>query len=129
MLPILTADEFVAGVMSVLALKNERHFILTETELDSRFQKAFEELVANEQSLGVTTNFTFYVDPVHRDSACLRDTLLAAKEKDIIGLNNPTFRTFEIKLNNESAEEYLKESPLPRSFLEKIAANHFIGHA
>ncbi|EWY41521.1 hypothetical protein N825_28115 [Skermanella stibiiresistens SB22] len=125
MLQILTSDQFVAGVISVLALQNRRNFVLTDTELDERFQRAFEDLVTHEQDLEVTPNFTFYVDKFHGDSVCLRDTLLAAKEKELIALNNPTFRTFEIKLDQPRAERYLGKIPLPRAFLEKIVEKHF----
>jgi hypothetical protein len=122
---ILTSDQFVAGVISVLALQNRKHFELTDTELDARFEDAFEELLSREDEFGFTPNFTFYRDKLHGDSVCLRDTLLAAKEKELIALNNPTFRTFEIKLDEHRAENYLAKNPLPRAFLEQIVAKHF----
>jgi hypothetical protein len=122
---ILTSDQFVAGVVSVLALQNRKHFVLTDTELDGRFERAFEDLLSREDEFGVTPNFTFYRDQLHGDSVCLRDTLLAAKEKELIALNNPSFRTFEIKLNPSRAQHYLSKIPLPRSFLDEIVAKHF----
>lgn len=122
---ILTSDQFVAGVISVLALQNRKQFVLTNTELDSRFERAFEDLVLREDEFGVTPNFTFYRDQMHGDSVCLRDTLLAAKEKELIALNNPSFRTFEIRLDQPRAEHYLAKIPLPRSFLDEIVAKHF----
>ena len=78
---ILTSDQFVAGVISVLALQNRTHFVLTDTELDGRFESAFEDLVLREAEFGVTPNFTFYRNELHGDFVSLRDTLLAAKEK------------------------------------------------
>lgn len=122
---ILTSDQFVAGIVATLALDGRRHFILSNTDLDEKFQKAFEDLLEAEAALKVRANFTFYVDQLHGDSVCLRDTLLAAKEKEIIALNNPTLRTFDIKLDDERAEGYLERSPLPRAFFKEVVDRHF----
>jgi|GEM_PF-1982910 len=121
---VLTSDQFVAGIIAMLALKGRRHFLLTETELDRRFQAAFEDL-ATSTEINARPNFTFFVDPFHGDSVALRETLLAAKEKELIALNNPTFRTFDVKLTEQRAERYLMRVPLPRSFLEGLIERHF----
>lgn len=122
---ILTADQFVAGVISVLALRNRKHFELQDSELDEKFSLAFEELVSNEERLGVMPNFTFYVDPFHGDSVSLRETLLAAREKELIALNNPTFHTFDIKVDDVRARKYLAELPLPTEFLNGVVDRCF----
>ena len=122
---ILTSDQFVAAIIATLALKGRRDFVLTETELDKRFEGAFEELVSSEDKLKVRPNFTFYVDPFHGDSVSLRETLLAAKEKELIQLNNPTFRTFKVILSEDRAKHYLSQVPLSRQFLNRIVEKHF----
>ncbi|WP_331311707.1 hypothetical protein [Methylobacterium oryzae] len=125
MRPILTADQFVAGVIAVLALQNRRHFELTQTDLDKKFEKAFEDLLENEKDLKIRTNFTFYSDQLHSDSVSFRDTLLAAREKGIISMNNPTHQTFTINLDDARAAKYLKRIPLPSSFLSKLVERYF----
>lgn len=122
---ILTADQFVAGLIAVLALKNRKHFVLRDSELDERFEHAFEDLVGNEQSLGITANFTFYTDLLHGDSVSLRETLLAAREKELISFNNPTFHTFDIKLDERRARKYLDKVPLPEHFLNQVVDKYF----
>lgn len=122
---ILTADQFVASIISVLALNGQKRFVLRDTELDEKFERAYEELVEACETLNVTPNFTFYIDPMHGDSVALRETLLAAKEKDLIALNNPTFHTFDVKLSNERATRYLQSSPIPREFLNTLVEHHF----
>ncbi|WVT73390.1 hypothetical protein QM996_18230 [Sinorhizobium chiapasense] len=122
---LLTSDEFVAGIMATLALQNRKHFTLVDTELDLRFQDAFNDLIQHQDELGVTPNFTFAVDPLHGDSVCLRDTLLSAKEKELIALNNPTFRTFDIKLTDQRAARYLDRIPLKRGYLSKLVEEFF----
>jgi hypothetical protein len=123
---ILTADQFVAGIISVLALKDQKRFVLRDTELDRKFERAFEALAEKEDELGVVPNFTFFIDPLHGDSVSLRQTLLAAKEKELIALNNPTFQTFEIKVNDDRARRYLKKVPLSEKFLTDIVERYFI---
>lgn len=122
---ILTSDQFVAGIVATLALKGLTHFQLTDTDIDRRFQNAYEDLIAAGGEFDVEPNFTFYVDAFHGDSVCLRETLLAAKEKELIALNNPTLRTFDVRLQEDRAESYLSRNPLPRSFLAGLVDKHF----
>lgn len=122
---ILTADQFVAGIFSVLALKHRKSFVLRDTQLDEMFEHAFKDLASKEEELDVTPNFTFFIDPLHGDSVSLRQTLLAAKEKELIALNNPTFHTFEIKVDDERARRYLSKVPLSEEFLTGIVDRHF----
>ncbi|KQT42062.1 hypothetical protein ASG43_17455 [Aureimonas sp. Leaf454] len=125
MASLVTSDQFVAGIVAMLAVKNRTHFLLSDTELDGRFQRAFEDLLSAEDDYGVRSNFSFYVDPQHGDSVCLRETLTAAKEKELIGLNNPTLRTFDVKLTPERAQRYLDRNPLPAQFFEHLVEQHF----
>lgn len=122
---ILTSDQFVAGMMSALALKNRNHFVLKDSELDEKFERAFEDLVACEDDLGITTNFTFYTDPFHGDSVTLREALLAAREKELISINNPTFHTFDIKLDDLRAQQYLEKVPCLKSFFNIVVDKYF----
>jgi hypothetical protein len=122
---IVTSDDFVAGVFATLALRGQKQFQMSDTELDSRFEKAFEDLVAQEGELNVTPNFTFFVDELHGDSVSLRDAVLAARDRDIVELKNPTFKRINILLDDARARRYLERNPLPAAFLEKIVDRHF----
>ena len=125
MAKLVTSDQFVAGIVAILALRDRKHFRLSDIELDGKFQGAFRDLVAAESDYQIKANFSFYVDPQHGDSVCLRETLTAAKEKELVAFNNPTLRTFDVKLSDERAQRYLARSPLPRDFLERIVDTHF----
>ena len=122
---IVTSDDFVAGVFATLALRGQKHFLMSDTELDSRFEKAFEDLVAHETELSVSPNFTFYVDELHGDSVSLRDAVLAARDRDIVELKNPTFKRINILLDDARARRYIERNPLPSQFLEEIVDRHF----
>lgn len=77
------------------------------------------------ESLNIIPNFSFYIDPLHGDSVSLRETLLAAKEKELIALNNPTFHTFDIKIGENRALRYLKSTPIPPEFFDSIVDECF----
>ena len=83
---ILTSDQFVAGVVSVLALQNRKSFVLTDTDLDDRFARAYADLVDHVEEFDVVPNFSFLVDAMHGDLIRLRETLLAAKERSSLPL-------------------------------------------
>ncbi len=125
MTKLVTSDQFVAGIVATLALKQRTRFWLTDTELDECFEKAFKTLLEVEQAYGLRSNFSFYVDPYHGDSVCLRETLTAAKEKELVSFNNPTLRTFDIKLTRERANQYLTRNPVPSELLERMVEAHF----
>jgi len=125
MTKLVTSDQFVAGIVAMLALKNRTHFWLTDTELDRKFERAYSDLLEAEANYDLRPNFSFYVDPYHGDSVCLRDTLTAAKEKELVSFNNPTFRTFDVKLTSQRAERYLERNPVPRELLEQMVEAHF----
>jgi hypothetical protein len=55
----------------------------------------------------------------------LRETLTAAKEKELVSFNNATFRTFDVKLTHERAQRYLERNPVPRELLERLVEEHF----
>lgn len=124
---IVTAEDLVVGILAVLALRDRKQFTLAETELDTRFEKAFEDLMNHETDLGVTPNFTFFVDPMHGDSESLRDTVLAARDRDIVELRNPTFKRMTILLDEHRANRYLAKNPVSRAFLEGLVDRHFDG--
>jgi hypothetical protein len=42
-----------------------------------------------------------------------------------VTFNNPTFRTFDVKLSPERARRYLERSPVPEELLEKVVEEHF----
>lgn len=123
---LVTSDQFVAGIVAVLALKERTHFWLTDTELDHRFENAFRDLIEANETYDLYPNFSFFVDPYHGDSVCLRDTLTAAKEKELVSFNNPTFRTFDVKLSPERARHYLSRNPVPQELLERMVEAHFL---
>jgi hypothetical protein len=119
---IISSDEFVAGLMAALALRGKTQFRLDSNEIDEKFEKAYRVLIENIEALDILPAFSFERDDSHGDSAALRDTLMAARERKIIALNNPTLWTLEIKLPEERANKYLNKNPLPKEFYEGLVS-------
>ena len=64
MLKLVTSDQFVAGIFAVLALGDRKHFRFSDTEIDGKFQEAFQDLVDAEATVDARPNFSFYVEPL-----------------------------------------------------------------
>lgn len=127
---IVTSDEFITGVLCDLALSGERIIKLSDTSTDKRFAEAFELLVERMADLDIDPDFSLRTNPYHGDSETLRDTLYQIRERGVVALNNPSFKTVEFKLDDDEAEDYLTRSNIPRAFYDEIIAQYFLtdGH-
>lgn len=122
---LVTSDEFVTDLLCELALHDVRQLTLGDTMADRRFEKAFGELVERQDELGVSLDFSLAVNPYHGDSSTLRETLYGLRERGVVSINNPSFKTVEFNLDNDDAQHFLSRSSLPKSFLEQIVSRHF----
>lgn len=121
---ILTAEEFLTLVLAKLRL-SYTSTLLQDRDLDWRFERAYEVLCEKERELGVTTNFTFYRDPLHGNSIKFRNAMLTLRERQILGPSNRP-GVYELKMTEDRAKTYLKQSVLAESFLEDLVNRDFI---
>jgi hypothetical protein len=122
---VLTSDEFVGGILSELVLHGISQLTLGDTLTDSNFECAYADLVRRKHELGVVPDFSIAVDRYHGDSATLRETLYAAREKGVVALNNPSFKKVEITLSPEEAKAYLDRLPIGREFFRSVVEKYF----
>lgn len=122
---LVTSDEFVTGLLSELKLKHVDQLHLADTLEDKRFARAFEKLVEHQASLGVAVDFSLATNPYHGDFSTLREALYSLRERHIVSINNPRFKTVEIKLDEDDANYYLDRSSIPRAFMAEIVAEIF----
>ncbi|MFT4277293.1 MAG: hypothetical protein QM576_13125 [Rhodopseudomonas sp.] len=125
MAKIITASEFVIGILCALKIAGVDCLRLSGHSTDSEFESAYEDLLSTLNLFDVRPDFSLATDPFHGDSETLRETLYAARQKGIVAINNPSFKTVEIKLEEPEIDEILDRSPLPRDYLMKIANKHF----
>lgn len=122
---IVTADDFITGVLCELLTAGQNQIKLLSTMADKRFEAAYEELVRRAPEFDIKPDFSLMTNPYHGDSETLRETLYAARDRRIVAINNPTFKTVEITLDNQDVEEHFADSPLPREFYAELVKRHF----
>ena len=122
---IVSATEFVDGLMAALCLQGKTGLNLDDPEIDRQFARAYDELLDNAEELGLVPDFVISADPTYGDSTCLRDAILDIRDSRSVALNNPRFVRMTMKFGGQNtAELVLDENTVPRSFLESLAREH-----
>lgn len=122
---IISATQFVDGLMAALALQGKTGVNLEDPAVDRQFAKAYDDLLDRAEELGLVPDFVISADPTYGDSTCLRDAILDIRDSRSVALNNPRFVRMAMKFpGNNTAEAVLNESAVPRSFLENLAKQH-----
>jgi hypothetical protein len=121
---IVTAEEFVSLILATLKLSVPDQK-LQDSELDWRFERAYEVLSENEDKLGVTPNFTFYRHPLHGNSVSLRDALVSACEKGLLRSQPGRNAIYKLNLSSQLAHALLDQSSLSTEFLGRVATRAF----
>lgn len=124
---LVTADEFVTDLLCSLTLHKVGLITLADTMADGRFEGAFADLLEARTELGIEVDFSLAVNPYHGDSSTLRETLYDLRERGIVSINNPSFKTVQINVGDDDAEHFLGRSTLPKSFIDRIIERHFEG--
>jgi hypothetical protein len=122
---IVTADEFVAAILCELKLAGRDRLTLDDTSVDDQFALAYDELCSQQFERGVIVDFSLATNPYHGDSSTLRETLYAIRERGIVSINNPSFKSIEIKLSDTAATHLLEGSSLPRTFYNDLIKQFF----
>lgn len=123
---LVTATEFVTDILCELSLHDVTTLRLVDTMEDKRFERAFELLRDSRTDLNVALDFSLATDPYHGDSSTLREAIYGLRERGVVAINNPSFKTVEIKVERDDAQFYLERSSIPREFLAGIVERVFI---
>lgn len=122
---IVTSDQFITGVLSQMVLEGCTELKLVDTHVDEKFERAYSDLVDRMDELGVEPDFSLITNPYHGDSETLRETLYSIRERGVVAINNPSFKTVNIKMSAGDAADFLNRSPLPRAFFADLFKRHF----
>jgi hypothetical protein len=123
---LVTSDEFVTDLVCQLKLCSIDHLQLSDTMEDKRFAQAFQKLAENQDRLNIALDFSLATNPYHGDSSTLRESLYSLRERGIVAINNPSFKTVEIKVDTDSANYYLGHSSISRDFMAELVAEVFV---
>ena len=124
---LVTASEFVTDLLCALALEDVRTLRLVETMEDSRFAEAFEMLREHQKELNVSLDFSLAPNRYHGDSSTLREAIYGLRERGVVSINNPSFKTVEIQVDSDDADYYLSRSSIRRDFLAEVVSKVFMG--
>jgi hypothetical protein len=122
---LVTSEEFVTDLVCQLKLNSVNQLRLVDTMEDKLFARAFEKLVENQDRFHIAVDFSLATNPYHGDSSTLRETLYSLRDRGIVAINNPSFKTVEIKVDEDSAKYYLDNSSIPRDFVAQLVAEVF----
>lgn len=126
---LVTSDQFITGVLCELALQGQRRIYLADTDADNRFEEAFSALAECAADMDVELDFSLRRNPYHGDSETLRDTLYQVRDRGVVAINNPSFKTVEFQLNESDARSYFARLPVPQAFFTDVVARFFPGEA
>ncbi len=122
---LVTSEEFVTDLVCQLKLNHVGELRLADTVEDKRFARAFEKLLASQDRLNLAVDFSLATNPYHGDSSTLREALYSLRDRGIVAINNPSFKTVEIKVGEGDANYYLENSSIPREFMADLVAEVF----
>lgn len=124
---LVTSEEFVTDLLCEMTLQNMTELHLADTLADKRFALAFDKLVARRRDFNIALDFSLATNPYHGDSSTLREALYSLRERGVVAINNPSFKTVEIKIDADDAVHYLGRSSIPRPFLTQLVTDLFGG--
>jgi hypothetical protein len=123
---LVTATEFVADILCELSLRDVKKLRLVDTLADRRFETAYEMLRAQREKLNIALDFSLATNPYHGDSSTLREAIYGLREQGVVSINNPSFKTVEVQVDDDDAGYYLDKSAIPRAILADIVERVFI---
>ena len=122
---IVSAAQFVDGLMAALFNMGVTSLNLDNPEIDRQFARAYDELLDRAEELGLVPDFVISADPTYGDSTCLRDAILDIRDSRSVALNNPRFVKMTMKFaGHNTPDAVLNENTVPRPFLESLARQH-----
>ncbi|MDO8773410.1 MAG: hypothetical protein Q7K57_32820 [Burkholderiaceae bacterium] len=122
---IVTSDEFVTLILATLTLRG-KDVQLRDTELDQSFQDAYEDLARRETDLGVSSNFTFFTDPLHGNSIKLRRAIVWARDRGFLkSEQGRRGLKYLVQMSPDLAARFLANSSITPDFLRGVVAERF----
>jgi hypothetical protein len=122
---IVSASQFVDGLMAALYLQGRQELNLDDPAIDRQFALAYDDLLEKAEELNLVPDFVITADPTYGDSTCLRDAILDIRDSRSVSLNNPRFVRMSLKFAGlNTPDAVLNENTVPRAFLEDLARQH-----
>jgi len=122
---IVTSDEFVTLILATIKVRCGGVDLL-DAELDRGLQDAYEDLSAQESSLHVISNFTFFPDPLHGNSTKLRRAIVWARDRGFLEAKQDKRDTkYQVSMSEHLAKHFLERSAIAQGFLDGVVGERF----
>ncbi len=122
---IVTSDEFVTLILATLKLRYGNVDML-DSDLDRGLQDAYEDLSLQEDSLRVSSNFTFFPDPLHGNSTKLRRAILWARDRGFLeSKQSKRDMKYQVSMSDQLANHFLKVAAIDQPFLDRVVEHRF----
>ena len=121
----VTSDEFVTLILATLKLRHG-DIDLLDADLDRGLQDAYEDLSLQENSLRISSNFTFFPDPLHGNSTKLRRAILWARDRGFLESKQDKRDTkYHVSMSDQLASRFLNGAAIGQGFLDCVVAHRF----
>jgi hypothetical protein len=124
----ITAAEFFGGFFCALRLTASNDQFECGDRLNNAIRSAFDVFRIRCKENGLEPNFRIKLDEIHGDSGTIEEGLLTGIRSDLIGLDNPDFQKFRMKVTQKEAETLLSKLPgsaaIYRSAVEKFLSEY-----
>jgi hypothetical protein len=107
----ITAADFFGGFFCGLRLATKVDQFECGDRLNNAIRSAFDYFRDRCAEKGLEPNFRIKLDPIHGDSGTIEEGLLSGIRSDLIGLDNPDFQKFRMKVTPLEAEKLLNNLP------------------
>lgn len=122
---IVTSDEFVTLILAALKLRY-KNVALLDADLDNGLQEAYFDFSLAQHELHVTSNFTFFPDPLHGNSAKLRRAILWARDRGFLeAIQDRQDTKYQVTMSDQLARRFLAEPATGAEFLDRVATHCF----
>jgi hypothetical protein len=118
---ILTADDFLTGLFASLALQGRTRISIRSDDFDRAVSVAYTRLKERASQEGINVRFRVKPDPIHGDSATVRDSIARAAQRRLISLNNPEYQDITLELAKRQPELLLNNIPGGRHLFDELA--------
>lgn len=125
MTQIVTSDEFVTLILATMKLRCGSVDLL-DADLDRGLQDAYEDLSAQESNLHVSSNFTFFPDPLHGNSTKLRRAIVWARDRGFLEAKQDRRDIkYQVSMSEQLAKHFLAHSAIAQGFLDRVVDDRF----
>lgn len=117
----ITSEDFLAGLLAALALRDWETLSIRGTRFDAASAAAYEQLRKRAADKKLELDFYVRPDAIYGDSTVVRDALARLAQWDLISLDNPEYQVVRLKMSPRFATTMFGRLRLDQGLFEEVA--------